>query len=175
MCSESYFYKIQGAASESSLEIEGKGRRRRRKCESESGGLGKSRSNQDLNTHVVFFLGPDDVLERALPDVGLDAPRGEFVALREHLLDLLESAALGLREAEEHVDSCGRGLSGLVYTCACREGRREERMDELTCGGAEGREDEVRLVADVLKRRRYRPSREQHAPSAIRRRIYGSE
>lgn len=52
--------------------------------------------------HVALVL-PDDVRERAPPDVAADAPRGEDVPLREDGLDLLERAVGGLGEHEEDV------------------------------------------------------------------------
>ena len=69
-----------------------------------------------------------DLVHGLLPDAAVDLPRGEDVPLLEDLLDLLERAADGLGVHEEDVDARG---------------------------GVEGREDEVRLVRDVLEAGRH--------------------
>ena len=69
-----------------------------------------------------------DLVHGLLPHAAVDLPRGEDVPLLEDLLDLLERAADGLGVHEEDVDARG---------------------------GVEGREDEVRLVRDVLEAGRH--------------------
>ena len=81
----------------------------------------RRQSKETASTHVYILLLRDDLLQRLLPDVALDLPRGEHMALRKHVLDLLQRAPRGLGEAEENMD----------------ERRKVERP-----------EDEVRLVGD---------------------------
>ena len=69
-----------------------------------------------------------DLMHGLLPNTTMDLPRRKDVPLLEDLLDLLERAADGLRVHEEDVDARG---------------------------GVEGREDEVRLVRDVLEAGRH--------------------
>ena len=69
-----------------------------------------------------------DLMHGLLPNTTMNLPRRKDVPLLEDLLDLLERAADGLGVHEEDVDARG---------------------------GVEGREDEVRLVRDVLEAGRH--------------------
>ena len=72
----------------------------------------------------------DDVLERLLADVPVDAPRSEYMSLIEDLVDLLQRTPGCLGEAEQ-----------VLY-----ERRKVERA-----------EDEVRLVCNARQTRGYGP------------------
>lgn len=82
----------------------------------------------DAKTNLERLRLLHDLMHGLLPNTTMNLPRRKDVPLLEDLLDLLERAANGLGVHKEDVDARG---------------------------GVEGREDEVRLVRDVLEAGRH--------------------